>query len=139
MKIHFDLSGLGQSKWSEHILRFAFGGAVTAFAGFVAKEFGPVVGGLFLAFPAIFPASASLIDEHEKRKKQRHGLPAGTRGRAAVALDACGAAMGACGLVVFAFTIWKFLPSHPSAIVITVCTILWFVVSVAIWRAAEAL
>jgi hypothetical protein len=139
MKIHFNLSGVGHGKWSEHVLRFAFGGAMTAFAGIVAKEFGPVVGGLFLAFPAIFPASASLVDEQEKRKKQRHELPAGTRGRAAVALDASGAAMGACGLVAFAFAVWKLLPNHPIAVVITFSTLIWFVVSVAIWRAAEAL
>jgi hypothetical protein len=139
VKVHFNPSGIGQSKWSENALRFAFGGAVTVFAGIVAKEFGPVVGGLFLAFPAIFPASASLVDEHEKRKKQRLGLPAGTRGRVAVALDASGAAMGALGLVVFAFAVWKLLPNHPIAVVITFSTILWFVVSVAIWRAAEVL
>jgi hypothetical protein len=30
---------------------------------------GPRVGGLFLAFPAIFPASATLVEKHEKQKK----------------------------------------------------------------------
>ena len=28
---------------------------------------------LFLAFPAIFPASATLIEKHEKEKKEREG------------------------------------------------------------------
>jgi hypothetical protein len=30
--------------------------------GLLAKKFGSTVGGLFLAFPAIFPASATLIE-----------------------------------------------------------------------------
>ena len=35
----------------------------------------PVIGGLFLAFPAIFPASASLIEAHEKADSQASSLP----------------------------------------------------------------
>jgi hypothetical protein len=41
---------------SQYALRFLFGGIVTAVAGLVAQHFGPVVAGLLLAFPAIFPA-----------------------------------------------------------------------------------
>jgi hypothetical protein len=37
-------------------------------------EWGPAVVGLFLAFPAIFPASATLIEKHERQRKQRQGL-----------------------------------------------------------------
>jgi len=37
---------------------------MTVIAGLIAFRFGPVVGGLFLAFPAIFPASATLIERH---------------------------------------------------------------------------
>jgi hypothetical protein len=40
------------------------GGVVTVVAGLLAKHYGPVFGGLFLAFPAIFPASATLVDKH---------------------------------------------------------------------------
>jgi hypothetical protein len=35
----------------------------------------PVVGGLFLAFPAIFPASATLIEKHVRERKEKAGLP----------------------------------------------------------------
>ena len=45
-------------------------GLITAVAGIIAKQFGPGIGGLFLAFPAIFPASATLIEKHEKQKKE---------------------------------------------------------------------
>ena len=47
---------------------------MTVLAGVIAKKFGPVVGGLFLAFPAIFPASATLIEKHERERKERKGL-----------------------------------------------------------------
>jgi hypothetical protein len=51
------------------------------------------VGGLFLAFPAIFPASATLVEKHEAENKKRRGLSGMVRGREAAALDAAGAAM----------------------------------------------
>ena len=75
MIIKAKLSRLGQTKWWEWLVRFAFGGVVTAIAGVIAKEFGPVVGGLFLAFPGIFPAGVTLVERHEKEKKTEAGLP----------------------------------------------------------------
>src|SRR5260370_1358226 len=83
-----------------------FGGLATAIAGVIAKEYGPSIGGLFLAFPAIFPASATLIEQHEKRKKQCTGGHGTLRGRSAAALDAAGASIGAFGLLTFACLAW---------------------------------
>ena len=40
----------------------------------IAPKWGPGIGGLFLAFPAIFPASDTLIEKHERRRKQKKGL-----------------------------------------------------------------
>jgi hypothetical protein len=34
-----------------------------------ASGYGPSVGGLFLAFPAIFPSGAGLIENHEKEEE----------------------------------------------------------------------
>ena len=90
MKISLDLSALGKTKWYEYALRFAFGGSITVAAGLIAKKWGPGVGGLFLAFPAIFPASVGLVEKHEKQKKQQHGLDGTIRGREAAGLDAAG-------------------------------------------------
>jgi hypothetical protein len=73
MRIKVDLSVIGQTRWYEYAIRFLFGGLITAVAGITAKQFGPIIGGLFLAFPAIFPASATLIEKHEKEKKEREG------------------------------------------------------------------
>jgi hypothetical protein len=64
MIVQFKPSALGQTRWYEYLVRFVLGGAMTVVAGLIAARFGPVIGGLFLAFPAIFPASATLIEKH---------------------------------------------------------------------------
>jgi hypothetical protein len=57
MIVQFKPSALGQTRWYEYLVRFLLGGAMTVVAGLIAARFGPVIGGLFLAFPAIFPAA----------------------------------------------------------------------------------
>ena len=94
MIVNASLESLRQTKWHEYALRFFFGGAVTVMAGLIAKKFGPQIGGLFLAFPAIFPASATLIEKHEKQKKQKIGLEGTERGRLAAGVDAAGVRNG---------------------------------------------
>src|SRR4030081_1341470 len=107
MQTSLHLSALGKTKWYEYALRFAFGGAITVAAGLIANKWGPGVGGLFLAFPAIFPASATLVEKHEKQEKQQHGLDGTIRGREAAGLDAAGAAIGRIGLITFAVAVWR--------------------------------
>ena len=134
MQIKVDLSGLQQTQWHDYAIRFFFGGLITAIAGIIAKEFGAVVGGLFLAFPAIFPASATLIEKHEKQKKEEEGLQGTQRGRKAASVDAAGAAMGSVGLLVFALLVWQFLLRHSAWMVLTGSTVAWLVISVLIWH-----
>lgn len=109
--VRFDVSALKGTRWHEFAVRFVFGGAITVITGVLAKKYGPVFGGLFLAFPAIFPASATLVQKHETEKKRRAGITFSTRGRLAAALDARGAIMGGVGLIVFAAVMWKLLSS----------------------------
>ena len=71
LKVRIDVSALGEIQWYEYGLRFLFGGAITVGAGLIAKRWGPELGGLFLAFPAIFPASATLVEKIEKEKKPK--------------------------------------------------------------------
>jgi Protein of unknown function (DUF3147) len=92
MIAHLNLSALKEAAWSEHAIRFGLGGLITVLAGFLADEFGPETGGLFLAFPAIFCASATLIEKHERQRKREKGLKGDRRGQEAAALDAAGAA-----------------------------------------------
>jgi hypothetical protein len=133
MKVCADFSALKTTKWYEYAVRFLLGGSVTVVAGILAKYYGPVFGGLFLAFPAIFPASATLIDKHEREKKQRAGIKHTPRGRQMAGVDAAGAALGSLGLATFAYIIWKLLPVWNVAVVLMVAVVVWFCVSVALW------
>jgi hypothetical protein len=74
--------------------------------------FGPVEGGLFLAFPAIFPASASLIESHQKQEKLELRFDGTNRGRVASSTDAAGAFAATIGLAGFGFVCWHGLLSH---------------------------
>ena len=135
MRVNANVSALTQIRWYEYVPRFLFGGAITALAGIVAKEYGPSVGGLLLAFPAIFPAGATLLEKHEIEKKHAAGQAGKKRGRQAAALDAAGASFGTLGLVVFAFVVWKL--SLPLWAVLSIATVAWFVVSaiaLIVWR-----
>ena len=79
-------SALKQGQWYEYLVRFALGGLATVLAGLVADIWGPATGGLFLAFPAIFCASATLIEKHERERKEKKGLQGKERGKDAAAL-----------------------------------------------------
>ncbi len=98
MLIRVDASSLRETKPHEFALRFLFGGICTAVAGLISERYGPATGGLFLAFPAIFPAAASLIQSDEKRRKAEIGKDGSKRGNDAAALDAFGAALGSLGV-----------------------------------------
>src|SRR5580700_3642185 len=137
MRVHFDFSALRKTRWYEYAIRFLFGGAITAASGIVAKHFGPVVGGLFLAFPAIFPASVTLVAKHELEKKQKVGMDGNARAKSAAALDARGAAMGTFGLGFFAILIWKLLPVWNWVAVLSLAILAWLVVSISIWNAEQ--
>jgi len=139
MRIQISLSSLGKTKWYEYAVRFLFGGFITAMAGVIAKEFGPVIGGLFLAFPAIFPASATLIEKHQKENKERKGLKGAHRAADAVSLDAAGAAIGSLGLIVFAAVVWRTIPRYSAWLVLVGATFCWMVASFVFWEIRKRL
>jgi Protein of unknown function (DUF3147) len=139
MKVKLNTDSLSSTRWYEFAVRFVFGGAVTALAGVIAKHYGPAIGGLFLAFPAIFPATATLIEKQEEKKKQFSPGDNTRRGRAAASVDAAGSSMGAIGLLVFGVIVWQGLPRFGTPWVLIAATAAWFTVSVAIWEAREIL
>jgi uncharacterized protein DUF3147 len=138
MRVQLDLSVLGQAKWYEYAVRFLFGGLITAIAGMIARKFGPGVGGLLLAFPALLPAGATLIEKHEKQKKQTAGFDGTKRGRKAASVDAAGAAMGSIGLFVFALLVWHFISRNDTWAVLRDATLVWLTVSVLVWKIRKA-
>jgi hypothetical protein len=133
MIIRFNASALRQTHWYECVVRFVLGGTMTVIAGLIAAHFGPVIGGLFLAFPAIFPASATLIEKHARERKEKTGLPGARRGKEAAALDAVGAALGSFGLAAFGLVIWLMIVSSPaSALLLAAAS--WLGVAILAWQ-----
>lgn len=74
-----------------YAIRFGFGAAISVVAAIVSLLLGPVAGGVFLAFPAILPATLTLLERD--------------KGPVAAVADARGATIGALGLIVFAATV----------------------------------
>jgi hypothetical protein len=137
MFVKFNLDALGQTKWHEYAVRFIFGGLITAVAGIIAKKYGATVGGLFMAFPAIFPASATMIEKHEREKKQKKGLEGNKRGTEAASVDAAGSAIGSISLFVFASLVWKTLPGTRGWVVLGGATLAWATSSFLLWLARK--
>jgi hypothetical protein len=133
MIIKSDPSALRQTKWHEYVLRFVSGGFITVVAGLIAGKWGAVIGGLFLAFPAIFPAGATLLEKHQRERKKNRGLHGEKRGVDVAAVDAAGAALGSLGLVAFAGTCWWGFPRYAPLVVLVAAIMAWALVSLSAW------
>lgn len=83
-----DLSKLQGAKPKELLVRFALGAGVSIAAALVTKVADPRLGGVFLAFPAILPASLTFVQDKEGTHKADR--------------DAIGAVLGGLALVAFA-------------------------------------
>jgi hypothetical protein len=125
MMPRFNPRELRQTSARQYVLRFFFGGTVSVIASLIATRWGPVVGGLFLAFPAVLPASLTFIKDED--------------GRRSAADDASGARMGAIALVIFAAVIWFGARRWPAAGLLSSALILWFATSVTLWWAMTTL
>lgn len=110
--------------WWEYALRFVLGGAITAITGLIAHRWGPAVGGMFLAFPAILPASLTLVKQHEGR---RAALEDARGGRVATIALACFA-----GVVTITASAW------PPVVFLSIATLVWAIVAIAAWRVVLA-
>ena len=114
------LAGLKKPHAWEYAVRFLFGGSVTAFSGWIGQRYGYAIGGLFLAFPAIMPASLTLIRRHDGRREALD--------------DARGGRVGALALACFALIVTTSAEHLPSPIVLMVALVGWITVAVVLWR-----
>ncbi len=130
--IRFSPSSLREGRWYEFLLRFVLGGSATVFTGLVSSLYGASIGGLFLALPSIFCASATLIEKHEIRRKREAGLDGRQRGKEAAALDAVGTALGAFGMLAFALVFSLLVRSSVPAAFLG-ASVAWLIVSVLAW------
>lgn len=133
MVVKFKTSSFRLTRWYEYAIRFALGGLGTVLAGVVAHEWGPEPGGFFLAFPAIFAAAATLIEQHEMRKGRCHGASARVRACRQVALDASGAALGCAGMLLFAIFIWLRVQTLGIAAALILGMLIWASANLSSW------
>ncbi len=116
--------GLSDKKPRDYLVRFAFGAGISLVAALISIKY-LRFGGMFLAFPAILPASLTLVQRD--------------RGREEAGIDAAGAIIGAIGLVAFALVAafgmkpWGALPALIAA------AAAWLVASMTIYSAVMAL
>ena len=91
---------IGDVKARHMAVRFVFGAITSAVAGSLSILFSPIVGGVFLAFPAILAASLTLIAEEEDTKEAREDA------RGAVAGSLAMGAFAAIGVAAFTKIAW---------------------------------
>ena len=132
MLVKMSSASLKQTQWYEYGIRFLLGGLATVFTGLVSARLGVAIGGLFLALPVIFCASATLIESHERRAKENAGLRRRRRGQQAAALDAAGAGLGSIGLAAFAATFYALVTTSVIG-AFAAAILVWAAVSVAAW------
>jgi len=125
MRPRVELRTLREVGASEYAVRFAFGGTMTAVAGLIAHVCGPRVGGLFLAFPAILPASLTLVARH--------------RGRRTAAEEARGSIIGAVALVIFAASARSVAEGYPPPLTLAVASVTWMAAALLLWWAVHRL
>ncbi len=139
MRISWDYGKLRMNTPREYLSRFLFGGLVTLAATLVANRFGPVIGGLFLAFPGIFPPGLTLTEKHAEMKKAEAGKTGTRFGRAEASVEAAGASAGALGLIAFGMCLWKTLTGHPLLPSLLLAMAAWLIVAFASWWLRERL
>ena len=120
MRPRASLSGLKKTRAWEYAVRFVFGGVITALAGWVGARHGPAVGGMMLAFPAILPASLTLVKRHDGRQ---HALD-----------DARGSRVGAVALAAFAVVVAVTAERWPAALFLPIALAVWTAIACALWR-----
>jgi hypothetical protein len=116
--VGFDWSQLSKTHPPELLIRFVFGGGIALVSALMGTLFGPKFGGLFLAFPAVLPATLTLIEKKE--------------GTAKAWADASGGVLGAVGLAAFAFTALRLLPTNP-VLALLLALLAWLVVAAGLY------
>jgi len=106
--VGISLSALREVPRGDLAIRFAFGAGISSIAAIISYVFGARFGGVFLAFPAILPATLTLIEKEESKRKAED--------------DDIGAILGAAALILFGGLAWWLIPTigAPGAIAVAV-------------------
>jgi uncharacterized membrane protein (GlpM family) len=120
-----DPGQIKKSSWTDFVVRIVFGGVISIVVYLVGQRFGPSVAGLFLAFPAIMPATVTLVQKHA--------------GQGKAVSAARGTMAGTVGLLAFGLSVWLLSPHLAGWRVLVVAAIAWLVAALASWLVLEGL
>jgi uncharacterized membrane protein (GlpM family) len=104
---------------SDLLVRFGFGAAISTVAGVVSVLAGSEPGGILLAFPAILPATLTLI-EKEESERQAEDLDVGS-------------ILGAVALASFAIVVWQYMNEGSAPMVLALATAAWLLTAVVLY------
>lgn len=112
-KPEIDVRRIRGVKAREMLVRFALGAAVSVAASVISTATGARLGGVFLAFPAILPASLTFVEDKEGTGKADH--------------DAVGAILGGLALLVFAGVAESMFGHYNAGLVLGSALVAWLV------------
>ena len=104
---------------SKYLTRFVFGAGIATAAAIVGMVFGPKIGGILLAFPAILPASLTLIERNDGRHEAK--------------VDAIGALLGSFALIGFAAVAAFALTRLGAVIALALACAAWAVIAAGLY------
>ena len=113
-----DIAKVRKISLRDYVVRFCFGAAVSLIAGVIGLVGGYRLSGLFLAFPAILPATLTLLEKRE--------------GTAQALSDIRGATLGAAGMIAFAITAVILLRRAPG-IALPAALVAWILASLGLY------
>ena len=119
-----DPSKLSKIQPKDIAVRFGFGAAISLVAGLISLAAGATAGGMFLAFPAILPASLTLIEKKEGTEAALHDLE--------------GTILGAAALGPFALVAGVGLRSASAALVLPAALATWLGASLIAYVVVES-
>jgi hypothetical protein len=117
----FEPAEIAEHRPMEYAARFLFGAGISLAAALIGMKFGPVIGGIFLGFPAILPASLTLIEKKD--------------GRTEAAIDSEGAILGAIAMVLYAVTVVVTAATLGVVAPLILALLVWLVVAVVLYFA----
>jgi len=120
-----DTKKLGDIRLKDLVTRFGFGAGVSLVAGVIGLLAGARAGGMFLAFPAILPATLTIIEKEDGRHQALE--------------DERGSSYGTVGLTVFAVSSALTIVAWALAATLVVAFAAWAVSSFACYLAVETL
>jgi hypothetical protein len=116
------VSKLGEVQAGDLLIRFAFGALISVVAGVVTLVWNPKVGGMFLAFPAILPATLTLIEKKDSKREAEENDE--------------GAILGSVAMFSFAATSVCALSALAAGLALGVATAAWIATAMALYVAA---